>query len=44
MSALELVQLLLGSGVLTGGVSAAAWVMRTERRLMKLELKTGVTP
>jgi hypothetical protein len=42
MTALEFVQLLIGSGVFTGGVSAAAWVLRTERRLMKLELETGV--
>jgi len=42
MSALEFVQLLIGSGVLTGGISHAAWVLRTERRLMKLEVKAEI--
>ncbi|WP_322400379.1 hypothetical protein [Massilia luteola] len=42
MSALELVQLLTGSGVFTGGLAAAAWVLRTERRLMKLEVKAKI--
>lgn len=38
MSALELCQLVASSGILTGGLAAAAWVLRTERRLMRLEL------
>jgi hypothetical protein len=38
MTALELFQVLSGSGILSGGV-AAAWVLRTERRLMRLELR-----
>lgn len=43
LSALEFVQLLIGSGVFSGGLAALGWVLRTERRLMKLELKTGVS-
>jgi hypothetical protein len=39
MSALELFQLLSGSGILSGGVGFAAWVLRTERRLYGLEVK-----
>jgi len=39
LSALELVQLLTSSGIFTGGVAAAAWVLRTERRIMRLEVK-----
>ena len=38
MSAVELFQLLTNSGILTGGLAAAPWVLRTERRLMKLEV------
>jgi hypothetical protein len=39
MSAVELFQVLTGSGILSGGVAAAAWVLRTERRIYKLEVK-----
>lgn len=39
MSALELFQFLTSSGVFTGGLAAFGWVLRTERRLMSLELK-----
>lgn len=42
MSALELIQFMMGSGILTGGVSAAVWVLRTERRLMRIEAKLGI--
>lgn len=42
MSALELVQFMVSSGVLTGGLSAAAWVLRTERRLLKLEVQAKI--
>jgi hypothetical protein len=39
MTALELCQLVASSGVLTMGGAAWAWVLRTERRLIQLELK-----
>jgi hypothetical protein len=39
MSALELFQLLTSSGIFTGGLAAGAWVLRTERRLLRLEIK-----
>jgi len=39
MSAVEVCQLVASSGVLTMGAAAWAWVLRTERRLMRLELK-----
>lgn len=42
MSALELFQLLTSSGIFTGGLAAAGWVLRTERRLMRLEVKTRI--
>jgi hypothetical protein len=42
MSALELVTLLTSTGVLSGGLAAAGWVLRTERRLMKLEVKAKI--
>jgi hypothetical protein len=42
MSALELFQILSGSGILTGGAAAAAWVLRTERRLLRLEVKAKI--
>jgi hypothetical protein len=42
MTFLELCQFLQSSGILSGGVAAAAWVFRTERRLMRLELKAKI--
>jgi len=39
VSALELVNLLIGSGVFSGGLAAVTWVLRTERRIMRLEVK-----
>jgi hypothetical protein len=39
MTAFELFQLLSGSGILSGGVGFAAWVLRTERRIYRLEVK-----
>lgn len=38
---MELVTLLTSTGVLSGGL-AAGWVLRTERRLLKLEVKTKI--
>ena len=43
MSALELVNLLIGSGVFSGGLAAGTWVLRTEHRLMRLELKAKLS-
>lgn len=42
MSALELIQIVTSSGVLAGGLGLLRWGLATERRLLKLELKTGV--
>jgi hypothetical protein len=42
MSVLELFQLLTSSGIFSGGLAAAGWVLRTERRLTRVEQKTGV--
>lgn len=42
MSAVELITLLTSSGVLSGGVAAAAWVLRTERRMLRLEIKAKI--
>jgi hypothetical protein len=42
VSALELVQVITSSGVLAGGLGLLKWGLATERRLLKLELKTGV--
>ena len=39
MSFMEWCQFALSSGVLSGGVAAAGWVLRTERRLYKLEVR-----
>lgn len=42
MTAVELFTLLTSTGVLSGGAAAWAWVLRTERRLMKLEVKAKI--
>lgn len=42
MSALELIQLVTSSGVLAGGLGLLKWGLTVERRLLKVELKTGV--
>lgn len=42
MSALELFQLLTSSGVFAGGLGVLKWAFSTERRLLVLELKTGI--
>jgi len=42
MSAMELVTLLTSTGVFSGGLAAAGWVLRTERRLLKLEVKAKI--
>jgi hypothetical protein len=42
MTALELVSLLTSSGVLAGGVGMLKWALKTERRLMVIEVKNGI--
>lgn len=42
MSALELIQLVTSSGVLMGGLGLLKWGLAVERRLLRIELKTGV--
>jgi hypothetical protein len=44
MTALELVQMITSSGVLVGGLGLLKWGLTVERRLMKVEVKTGVDP
>ena len=39
MSAIELCQLVASSGVLTMGAGVWAWMLRTERRIVRLEVK-----
>ncbi len=42
MSAMELVQFMVGSGVLAQGLAAARWAIRMETRVKALELKEGM--
>jgi hypothetical protein len=42
MSAVELVTFLTSTGVFSGGLAFAGWVLRTERRLLKLEVKAKI--
>jgi hypothetical protein len=39
MSALELIQLAMSSGILAGGVGVLKWGLGIERRLYRVELK-----
>ena len=39
---LELISLLTSSGVLAGGLGILKWGWNTERRLIVLEMKTGI--
>lgn len=41
MTALELIQLAVGSGVLAQGLAAMRWAGRVEQRLIALEAKNG---
>lgn len=41
-TALEVVQLVMSSGILAGGLGVLRWALTVERRLMKIELRTGV--
>lgn len=42
MSALEVLQLVTSSGVLAGGLGLLKWGLTVEKRLLKIEIKTGV--
>jgi hypothetical protein len=42
ISFIEGVQLLMSSGVLAGGIGFLKWTLRTERRLIVLEVKNGI--
>lgn len=44
MTALEAVQLVMSSGILAGGLGVFKWGLAMERRLMLIEVKTGVKP
>lgn len=42
MTALELIQLMVGSGVLSGGLGIATWALRMEKRVIRLEVRAGI--
>jgi hypothetical protein len=42
MSALEFIQVITSTGVLAGGLGLLKWGLTVERRLLKIEVKTGV--
>ncbi|WP_373986998.1 hypothetical protein [Duganella sp. BuS-21] len=42
MSALEFIQVITSTGVLAGGLGLLKWGLTVERRLLKMEVKTGV--
>jgi hypothetical protein len=42
MTALEAFQLMTSTGVLAGGIGVLKWALSMERRVMKLEVKTGI--
>jgi hypothetical protein len=42
MSALEVLQLVTSSGVLAGGLGLLKWGLTVEKRLLKVEIRTGV--
>lgn len=44
LSAFEAVQMLISLGIFSGGIGIAGWALSVERRLMKIEVRTGVTP
>jgi hypothetical protein len=44
MSALEAMQLVTSSGILAGGLGLLKWGLTVERRLLKIEVKTKITP
>jgi hypothetical protein len=42
MGAVEAIQLAMSSGILAGGLGLLKWGLAVERRLIKIEVKTGV--
>ncbi|TWI46587.1 hypothetical protein IP92_02946 [Pseudoduganella flava] len=44
MTALEAIQLVTSTGVLAGGLGLLKWGLAVERRLLTIEVKTGVKP
>lgn len=42
MTAYEVINMVLSSGVLAGGVGVLKWGVSMERRLVHVEVKTGV--
>lgn len=44
MTAIEAIQLVTSSGVLAGGLGLLKWGLAVERRLYRIEVKTGVSP
>lgn len=44
MSAIEAIQLVTSTGILAGGLGLLRWGLAVERRLLKIEVKTGVMP
>lgn len=42
MTALEAIQLAASTGVLAGGLGLFKWGLAVERRLLKIEVRTGV--
>jgi len=43
MTALEAIQIVTSSGILAGGLGLLKWGLTVERRLLKVEVKTGIT-
>jgi hypothetical protein len=42
MTAIELIGIATSSGVLAGGLGILKWGLTVERRLLKIEVKTGI--
>lgn len=43
MTAIEVIQLVTSSGVLAGGLGLLKWGLAVERRLIRMEITTGVS-
>jgi len=44
MTLVEAIQIAQALGLFSGGVGLLKWGLTVERRLLKVEVKTGVTP
>ena len=42
LTALEAIQLVMSSGILAGGLGVLRWALTVERRLLLIEVRTGV--